>query len=320
MNKLPPKRKKITSASTSESKPLDDQDLENISVEENPATATINVTAVEIPELTEQEQRDRLQLERRVERAFFEAGKALAELRDRRLYRSTHSTFEEYCKDRFGFERRHPYRLIEAAGVVDNLIKMCPIWTQNQTEDDPATVRSDQVQILPTSEGQVRPMTKLEPQQQQEVWQRAVELAGGKVPTGRIVKDVVQRIMERTQIPNTYQLGEVCQILAKDNPELRGKGGCWAIVSSVNEFSCTVRMWDGEYAVGLQHLKSYDYLPAECEQMHSLSDRISRVYSDSLEETVKSLLQSLGKLNRPYLTAVEEKLLKLLELEYGRIP
>ncbi|MEH2028556.1 MAG: hypothetical protein V7K67_02555 [Nostoc sp.] len=123
--------------------------------------------------------------------------------------------------------------------------------------------------------------------------------------------------MELTQVPNTYQIGEVCQILAKDNPELRGKGGCWGIVSQVNEFSCTVRMWDGEYTVGLQHLKSFNYLPQECEQMQSLSDRLALIYSDSLEETVKSLLQSLGKLNRPYLTAVEEKLLSLIEKEYG---
>ncbi|MEH1788764.1 MAG: hypothetical protein V7L23_25065 [Nostoc sp.] len=127
----------------------------------------------------------------------------------------------------------------------------------------------------------------------------------------------MQRIMELTQVPNTYQIGEVCQILAKDNPELRGKGGCWGIVSQVNEFSCTVRMWDGEYTVGLQHLKSFNYLPQECEQMQSLSDRLALIYSDSLEETVKSLLQSLGKLNRPYLTAVEEKLLSLIEKEYG---
>ncbi|MBD2248690.1 hypothetical protein [Nostoc sp. FACHB-888] len=35
------------------------------------------------------------------------------------------------------------------------------------------------------------------------------------------------------------------------------------------------------------------------------------MYSDSLEETVKSLLQLLGKLNRPNLTVVEEKLLTL---------
>ncbi|MEH2287296.1 hypothetical protein [Nostoc sp.] len=125
--------------------------------------------------------------------------------------------------------------------------------------------------------------------------------------------------MKRTQVLNTYQIGEVCQIFAKDNPELRGKGGCWGIVNHVGEFSCTVKTWDGEYAIGLQHLKSYNYLPAECEQMRVICDRIGRVYSSALEETVKNLLQSLGKLNRPYLTAVEDKLLTLLESEYGRI-
>ncbi|MCC5602081.1 hypothetical protein [Nostoc favosum] len=215
----------------------------------SPGSATITVSAVEVTELTQEEQSDRLHLERKVERAVFEAGKALMELRDRRLYRSTHRTFEEYCRDRFGYSRRQPYLLMDAAIVFDNLLEKC----------DPMD------HILPTSERQVRPMTKLEPQEQQEVWLRAVEQAGGKVPTGRIVKDVVRRIMERTQVPNTYQIGEVCQILAKDNPELRGKGGCWGIVSAVNDFSCTVRIWDGEYTIGLQHLKSFNYLPQECQ-------------------------------------------------------
>ncbi|MBD2536739.1 hypothetical protein H6G97_48845 [Nostoc flagelliforme FACHB-838] len=315
MAKPSSRRKKATSAAEINSKSLSNSANEDISVEENPTTATITVSAVEVEELTDEEQSDRLLLERKVERAFFEAGKALAELRDRRLYRSTHSTFEDYCKDRFGFERRHPYRLIEAAGVVDNLIKMCPNWTQNQIEDDPATVHSDQLQILPTSEGQVRPMTKLEPQQQQEVWLKAVKLAGGKVPTGKIVKDVVQRIMERTQVPNTYQVGEVCQILTKDNPELRGKRGCWGIVARVNDFSCTVKSWDGEYTIALQHLKSYDYLPAECQQMREICDRVNRVYSSELEESVQKFLESLGKLNRAYLTGLEEKVLSLLEAE-----
>ena len=300
MNKPLSRRKKATSATSRDSTPPDDQDLEDISHQVDPASATITVIAVEVTELSQEEQSDRLHLERRVERAFFEAGKALMELSDRRLYRSTHRTFEEYCRDRFGHSRRQSYLLMDAAVVFDNLVEICDQFDHK----------------LPTAEGQVRSMTKLEPHEQQEVWQQAVELAGGKVPTGRIVKDVVQKIMERTKVPNTYQLGEVCQILAKDNPELRGKGGCWAIVSAVNDFSCTVRLWDGECTVGLQHLKSYDYLRAECEQIQSLCDRISRVYSDSLEETVKSLLQSLGKVNRPYLTAVEEKLLSVLESEY----
>jgi hypothetical protein len=133
------------------------------------------------------------------------------------------------------------------------------------------------------------------------------------------VKDVVQRIMERTKVPNTYQIGEVCQIFAKDNPELRGKGGCWGIVSQINDFSCTVRTWDGEYTLGLQYLKSLNYLPAECQQMQMICDRIARIYCDSLEETVKNLLQSLGELKRPYLTALEKKLLGLIEFEYGII-
>ena len=309
MPKPPSRINKATSAAKSDSKPPVNSANEDISVEENLATATITVTAIEIPELTEEEQRDRLHLERRVERAFFEAGKALTELRDRRLYRSTHKTFEEYCRDRFGHSRQQSNYLIAAAGVYENLTT---IGCQNVENENLTTNGS---QILPTSERQVRPMTKLEPQEQQEVWLRAVELAGGKVPTGRIVKDVVQKIMERTKVPNTYQLGEVCQILVKDNPELRGKAGCWGIVSAVNEFSCTVRMWNGEYTIGLQHLKSYEYLPAECEQMQVVCDRVNRVYSDSLEETVKSLLQLLGKVNRPYLTVVEEKLLSVLEIE-----
>ncbi|MBG1263718.1 hypothetical protein, partial [Nostoc commune] len=221
------------------------------------------VTAVEIPELTEQEISDRLLLERKVERAFFEAGKALMELRDRRLYRSTHKTFEDYCSDRFSYTHRHVNYLIAGSLIVENII-MGTNSSQNEKADEMGTNSS---QILPTSEVQVRPLAKLEPQQQPEAWQQAVEQAKGKVPSGRIVKDVVQRIMERTQVPNTYQIGEVCQILAKDNPELKGKGGCWAIVSAVNDFSCTVRMWDGEHTVGLQHLKSYEYLPEECEQI-----------------------------------------------------
>ncbi|MBD2247149.1 hypothetical protein, partial [Nostoc sp. FACHB-888] len=271
--------------------------------------------------------------------AFFEAGKALAQLRDRRLYRSTHRTFEEYCRDRFGYTHRRVNYLIAGSVVFDNIVagtncsqngeadEMGTNCSQNEGVDETGTncsqneevdkTRPNPSRILPTNEGQVRPLAKLEPQQQVKVWQRAVQEAGGKVPSARIVTDVVQRIMERTRIPNSYQIGEVCQILAKENPELRGKGGCWAIVSAVNDFSCTVRVWDGEHTVGLQHLKSYNYLPGECEQMQVICDRINRVYSSGLEESVQKFLEMLGKLKRAYLTGLEEKLLGLIEREYG---
>ncbi|MEH1814091.1 MAG: hypothetical protein V7K26_16085 [Nostoc sp.] len=283
-----------------------------MSNEEDPVSADITVTSIEVPELTEEEQRDRLHLERKVERAFFEAGKALSELRDRRLYRSSHRTFEDYCRDRFGHSRQKSNYLIAAADVYENLTTIC---CQNLGIEDLTTNES---QILPTSEGQVRPMTKLEPQEQWQVWQAAVQQADGKVPTGRVVKDVIERILERTKAPNPYRLGEVCQILAKDNPELRGKGGCWCIVSHVGELSCTVTMWDGEYTVRIDHLKSLNYLESECQQMQQISDRISRLQeNERLEDAPSAMLKYLGELKRPYLTLVEEKLLSLIEKEYG---
>jgi hypothetical protein len=193
----------------------------------------------ETDELTHDEQRDLLHLERKVERAFYEAGKALQELRDRRLYRSTHANFESYCLERFGFKRRHPYRLIDAAQVFDNLIEMCPNWTQ----------------ILPTTEYQIRPMTCLEREQQVEAWTQAVAEAGGKVPSHRIVKNIVSQIRERRPVPNPWRVGEVATIIVKDNPDLRGKGGCWAVITEVHNFSCTVRLWDGNYQVKPENLE-----------------------------------------------------------------
>lgn len=58
-------------------------------------------------------------LERTVDRAVEVAGKiageALATIRDEKLYRRTHSTFEAYVEDRFGVSRSTAYRMIEAA-------------------------------------------------------------------------------------------------------------------------------------------------------------------------------------------------------------
>ena len=75
--------------------------------------------------------------------------------RSRRLYRHTHATFEDYCRERWGMNRAHAYRLIDAATVAVNLSPMGD--------------------ILPTAERQARPLTVLEPAQQREAWQRAVE-------------------------------------------------------------------------------------------------------------------------------------------------
>ena len=149
-------------------------------------------TPVEIvneEKLSLDDERDRLKLEREVERAFYKAGCALRELRDRRLYRSTHRTFKEYCQDRFGFTRRRSDYLIGAAEVVDNL----------SSKAEPILKREPLVLVLPTSERQCRPLTMLEPEKQKEVWRKAVEISQGKVPSGRVVSDLVAKIQGKSK-------------------------------------------------------------------------------------------------------------------------
>ncbi|MBD2441194.1 hypothetical protein [Nostoc sp. FACHB-110] len=309
----PSSRRKKTTAITSATPKLTKKQPK----QEEPEVVTVEVAAAEVPELTQEEQRDRTRLEEKVETAFYEAGSALRELRSRRLYRSTHKTFEEYCKDRFGFERRHPYRLIEAADVVDNL-KMCPNWTQNNAVSKTVTVESVAIPVLPTSEGQVRPLTTLEPVQQQKAWLKAVEAVGGKVPSGRVVKDIVDKIRERTPVPNPYREGKICILVPKDNPDLRGKGGYWGVIIHVGDFSCTVQTWDGDYTVKIEHLKSLELLDDDCKSMQQLCMRLRRLHQvSSRDESVDWLLQGLGKQAKPYLSALQAKLLGAMEREYG---
>jgi hypothetical protein len=59
-------------------------------------------------------------LERRIERGlqtFREVGEALAEIRDKRLFRTTHATFESYVSDRWHMQRARAYQLMGAAEV-----------------------------------------------------------------------------------------------------------------------------------------------------------------------------------------------------------
>jgi hypothetical protein len=267
----------------------------------------------ESTQLTFEEHKERLRLERLVERAFYEAGKALGELRAKRLYRCDYRTFEEYCRERFSFTHRHVNYLIAASVVVDNLLagtngSQIPVRNETGTNDS---------YILPTSERQVRPLIGLEPEKQLEAWQTSVKKAGGKVPSGRIVKDIVDRIRERTKVPNPFRVGEVCQIIPKDNPELRGKSGCWCIVSYVGDYSCTVTTWDNEYVVKLEHLKSFEYLEEECAYMEELCARLKKLHQlGNLDVGAYWVLNGLGKLSAPYLTPLQEKLLAVLELEY----
>jgi len=263
----------------------------------------------DLEELTPDEERERHRLELRVERAFYEAGAALRELRDRRLYRSTHKTFEEYCQYRFGYHRRHSYQLINAAAVVENL---CAISAQTD-------LGTKNTQILPTSEYQIRPLTKLEPVEQLITWQQAVEEADGKVPSGRIVKGIVERLKEKPLFvaSNFCQVGDVF-ILKKLEGTERKYNGCWGIANEVREFSVVVDVHDGILSVKPENLNPIDS-PDVRRQLPVILERIRRLRNVGfLDRGAYNILEDLGR--QTYLTDVEEKILSCLEEHYGVKP
>ncbi|WP_280427894.1 hypothetical protein [Nocardia brasiliensis] len=54
--------------------------------------------------------------------AFWRAGKALKVISAARLYRETHSTFEEYVSDRWQMPRQHAYRLMDSAAIAEPIV------------------------------------------------------------------------------------------------------------------------------------------------------------------------------------------------------
>ena len=281
---------------------------------------TLDAAVEVVEELTEEELADRHRLELKVERAFFEAGLALRELRDKRLYKNTHRTFEEYCQNRFGFNRTSAHYKIGAAQVFETLFTFSK---QSEPEEVSKQMFTFSKQILPTKETQVRPLIKLEPEEQLQVWQRSVEAAGGKVPTERLVKaevlrhlGIVERLKEKHHISATefYKIGDVFRLTALSGAE-RKYNGCWAIAFEVRDFTIAVDVYDRALTVKPDNLDPID-LPDVRRQLPQTLKRIRSLRScDSLDRCAYTVLESLGR--QMYLTDFEDKLLTFMEQNYG---
>lgn len=103
---------------------------------------------------------------------FYEVGAALVAIKTQKLYRAEYRTFEEYCTEKWHIGHSRAYQLIEAAAIKENLSTM--------------------VDILPENERQVRELKGLEPDQQRQVWAKAVDTAPNGKITAQHIKDVRQ--------------------------------------------------------------------------------------------------------------------------------
>lgn len=102
---------------------------------------------------------------------FYQVGNALLTIRDNRLYREEHQTFEEYCRTRWQMTKTHANRMIQAAGVVENLTP---------------------TGVIPGSERQARELAVLPPDLQTEAWKEIIKAS----PDGTIQTKQVHEIVK----------------------------------------------------------------------------------------------------------------------------
>ncbi len=57
-------------------------------------------------------------------KTFYEVGNALATIRDNRLYRAEHSTFEHYCQAKWDMTKKRANQLISTSHVCENIHTM----------------------------------------------------------------------------------------------------------------------------------------------------------------------------------------------------
>lgn len=186
--------------------------------------------------------------------SFYEVGRALMEIRDNRLYEKVRgiANFETYCRERWDMSKPRAYQLIEAAEINENL--------------------STIVDEKPTHETQLRPLSKIKnPEQQREVWKKAIDTA----PQGKITERHVQKVVrEVTEDKNLTALRAEAKAIkrAERNEgcvEMRNLRKWWRVASSENKllFASWVHKEEGKLPVN-----AVTYAKLAMEQLRRISD------------------------------------------------
>lgn len=276
---------------------------------ETEGTAVVAVEVLE--ELTSDEEQERHRLETKVDRALSEGWSALKQLRDRRLYRSTHKTFEEYAKDRFGYNRAHAYRLISAAAVLDTLSS-----TKGQDRARPNAMSPNWRQKLPVSESQCRELGKLPSNQQPVAWGKVLEVSGDKAPTAKVVRTIVEQMKEKPlfRASDFCTVGDIFTLTRLQGAE-RKYNGYPCVAVELKNFTVEVDVYDTTLTVKPENLKPIDS-PDVRRQLPATLKRIKRVRNAGLlDRGAYYVLEGLGR--QTYLTEVENGLLTWLEEYYN---
>ncbi len=121
-------------------------------------------------------------IERGVE-SFLATGSALKEIRDQRLYREGHKTFEAYVKARWEFQKDYANKLIGSSEMKQKMNTMVSVSD------------ADKIQ----NERQLRELKSVPDESLAEVIAKAAEIAGDAPLTAKVLKEAREQVLEPTE-------------------------------------------------------------------------------------------------------------------------
>lgn len=106
-------------------------------------------------------------------KTFDQVGFALTEIRDMRLYKGEFATFQDYCRDRWGWNRAYAYQLINGAAVMKTL--------------------PPEMSTIVDNPGQAREVHRIEPTRRVEALQiaQATAIAENRHMTARDIRQAI---------------------------------------------------------------------------------------------------------------------------------
>jgi hypothetical protein len=194
-------------------------------------------------------------------KTFIEVGYALAEIRDRRLYRQTHATFEAYCAEQWGWTRQRSYQLMNAATVV----KLLPAGMSTSVDNE-ATARE---------------LAKLEPKEREKVL-RAIEQRGERVTPAAI------RAVVNEESPTKPEKG---------GEENRSQAPHYGVQSAASWWTCTTPKNRGHF---LRWLITHEPWPVDVQYSKADVGKALRAWFEKavIETKAKQFARRRARLDR----------------------
>ncbi len=206
-------------------------------------TDSETITAELLEEDEEQDRQEAIALKAEIIKLmadFFVAlGEKLKYYQEKKLYRFEAETFGAWCENEIGMKRAHAYRLIRAYEVYTQIqIQRSMSPTGDKSENDYHGLP------LPSSEYQIRALTRLPKEQWFPTWVEAVNQSKSKnkPPSGKVVEAVVKEkkrvqreARSQTQVER-FKQGDVVRITAKYSDRLKPYHHHWGIIKQVREF------------------------------------------------------------------------------------